>query len=123
MDKVGSDKDFIQELGGLYVIGTERLLDAARQAGVRRLVHVSTESVLAEGNPLVNVDEAAPYPEHPLPRYPLTKQLAERRVRAANGDGLETVVIRPRLIWGDNDTSLLPQLAESGYLKALFFRL
>lgn len=95
------------------VIGTERLLDAARQAGVRRLVHVSTESVLAEGNPLVNVDEAAPYPEHPLPRYPLTKQLAERRVRAANGDGLETVVIRPRLIWGDNDTSLLPQLADA----------
>lgn len=101
------------EFHAVNVLGTERLLEAARQAGVRRLVHVSTESVLVDGRPLVKVDEFAPYPAHPLPRYLHTKQWAERRVCEANGQGLETVVIRPRLIWGDHDTSLLPQLVDA----------
>ena len=33
-------------------------------------------------------------------------------VRDANGDGLETVVIRPRFVWGRGDTTLLPALVE-----------
>jgi nucleoside-diphosphate-sugar epimerase len=40
-------------------------------------------------------------------------------VRAANADGFETVVLRPRLVWGAGDTTLLPGIvdaAESGKL-------
>ena len=48
--------------------------------------------------------------------YPLTKGIAEKAVLAANGNGLETVVVRPRFIWGKGDTSLLPQLV--GAVKA-----
>ena len=33
-------------------------------------------------------------------------------MRAANGDGLETVVVRPRFVWGRGDTSLLPAIIE-----------
>jgi nucleoside-diphosphate-sugar epimerase len=33
-------------------------------------------------------------------------------VRAADGDGLETVVVRPRFVWGRGDTSLLPAIIE-----------
>ena len=33
-------------------------------------------------------------------------------MRAANGEGLETVVVRPRFVWGHGDTTLLPQLVE-----------
>jgi nucleoside-diphosphate-sugar epimerase len=33
-------------------------------------------------------------------------------VRSANDAGLETVVIRPRFVWGRGDTTLLPQLVE-----------
>ena len=33
-------------------------------------------------------------------------------MRAANGDGLETVVVRPRFVWGRGDTTLLPALVE-----------
>ena len=39
------------------VDGTINVLEAARAAGVRRVVHVSTEAVLADGKPLTNVDE------------------------------------------------------------------
>lgn len=33
-------------------------------------------------------------------------------VREANRDGFETVVLRPRFVWGAGDTTLLPTMAE-----------
>jgi nucleoside-diphosphate-sugar epimerase len=96
----------------LNVRGTEHVIAACRDAGVRRLVHVGTEAALMAGAPLVNVDEAAPLrPDSPA-LYSSSKAKAEQRVRAANGDGLETVVIRPRFVWGRGDTTLLPAMVE-----------
>lgn len=95
------------------VTGTEALIAVARAAGVRRFLHVSTEAVLADGGPLRDVDESHPYPKHPLPRYARTKQAAEQRVLAANSGNFQTVVIRPRLIWGGDDSSLLPKIAAA----------
>jgi nucleoside-diphosphate-sugar epimerase len=96
----------------LNVRGTQNVIDACRAAGVRRLVHVGTEAALMAGQPLVNVDESAPLrPDSPA-LYPSSKAKAEELVRAANGDGLETVVVRPRFVWGRGDTTLLPALTE-----------
>lgn len=95
------------------VTGTGNVLAGCREAGVRRLVHVGTEAALMVGQPLIQVDEMAPLrPDSPAP-YPATKAMAEERVRAANGDGLETIVIRPRMVWGPGDTTILPGLAEA----------
>jgi len=96
----------------INVYGTRNVVDACRDAGVRRLVHVGTEAALMAGQPLVNVDEGAPLrPDSPA-LYPSSKARAEQVVRAANGDGLETVVSRPRFVWGRGDTTLLPQIVE-----------
>ena len=96
----------------LNVHGTQNVINACREAGVRRLVHVGTEAALMAGQPLVNVDEGAPLrPDSPA-LYPSSKAKAEQLVRAANGDELETVVVRPRFVWGRGDTTLLPQIAE-----------
>lgn len=92
------------------VAGTEAALVAARQAGVSGFVQVSTEAVYADGGPMTNLEETRPLPENPLPRYALTKNLAERAVAAANAPGFRTVIARPRLIWGAGDTSVLPKL-------------
>jgi nucleoside-diphosphate-sugar epimerase len=97
----------------INVTGTENALAAARAAGIRRFVHVGTEAVLADGKPIVRADEQRPRAARPAGPYPLTKSLAEAAVIAANRDGLETVVIRPRFIWGKGDTSLLPHLASA----------
>jgi nucleoside-diphosphate-sugar epimerase len=94
------------------VTGTENALAAARAAGVQRFVHVSTEAVLADGKPIVRADEARPRTSRPIGPYPLSKGLAEDRVLAANRDGLATVIVRPRFIWGAGDTNLLPKIAE-----------
>jgi nucleoside-diphosphate-sugar epimerase len=104
----------------LNVQGTANVIAACRAAGVRRLVHVGTEAALMAGQPLVQVDEDAPLrPDSPV-LYAATKAKAEQLVRAADGGGLETVVIRPRFVWGRGDTTLLPALVAS--VKAGQFR-
>jgi len=113
----GRREDFLR----ITVGGTERVLAAARAAGVRRLVHVSTEAVLAGGGSLAGVDERTPLPARPLGLYPLSKGLAEQRALAANGPGLATVVVRPRFIWGRGDTVLLPGLVAAMKSGAWFW--
>jgi len=98
------------EFERINVGGTANVIAACRAARVRRLVHVGTEAALMAGEPLVNVNEDAPLrPDSPA-LYSATKAKAELRVRAANRDGLETVVVRPRFVWGRGDTTLLPAL-------------
>jgi nucleoside-diphosphate-sugar epimerase len=92
------------------VRGTEHVLAAAKNAGVRRLVHIGTEAVLVGGGPIVRADEKRPLPERSIGLYPLTKKLAERLVLASE---MDAVVIRPRLIWGKGDTSVLPELVKA----------
>lgn len=92
------------------VLGTQRLLEAARAAGVRRFIHISTEAVLARGQDLVDVDETCPpAPASPYP-YSATKAQAESLVLAANCDGFTTIALRPRFIWGPGDQTLLPAI-------------
>ena len=94
------------------VTGTQNALRACAQAGVRRFVHVGTEAALMAGKPLVNVDETAPLrPDSPA-LYSSTKARAEQAVRAASRDGFETVVVRPRFVWGVGDTTLLPVMVD-----------
>lgn len=95
------------------VRGTENVLEAARAVGIKRLVHVSTEAVLVDGSPLVNVDETRPLPERPIGHYTSTKGAAERLVVSVNSPEMTTVVVRPRFIWGKGDTSVLPILVDA----------
>jgi nucleoside-diphosphate-sugar epimerase len=104
----GSRADF--ERGN--VVGTRNALAAARQAGVRRFVHVGTEAALLAGQPLVEADERAPLRFDSPALYSSTKARAEEAVIEANRNGLETVVVRPRFVWGRGDTTLLPAMTE-----------
>jgi nucleoside-diphosphate-sugar epimerase len=104
----GSRADF--ERGNVQ--GTRNALAAARQAGVRRFVHVGTEAALLAGEPLIEVDERAPLRFDSPALYSSTKARAEAAVLEANGNGLETVVVRPRFVWGRGDTTLLPIMTD-----------
>ncbi|MCP3142815.1 NAD-dependent epimerase/dehydratase family protein [Pyxidicoccus xibeiensis] len=95
------------------VRGTERVLEAARAAGVKRFVHISTEAVLVDGRQLVKVNETWPVPERPIGDYPSTKAEAERLVLSVNSPEFTTVAVRPRFVWGRGDTSLLPEFVEA----------
>jgi nucleoside-diphosphate-sugar epimerase len=101
------------EFERVNVQGTENVLRACREAGVARLVHVGTEAALLAGRPLIDVDETAPLRPTSPALYCATKAAAELRVLAANREGFETIVVRPRFVWGRGDTTLLPALVAA----------
>jgi nucleoside-diphosphate-sugar epimerase len=105
----GSREEFERD----NVEGTRNVLAAARQAGLRRFVHVGTEAALLAGRPLIEVDERAPLRFDSPALYSSTKARAEEAVIEANGEGLQTVVVRPRFVWGRGDNTLLPAIAEA----------
>lgn len=96
----------------LNVEGTRTALAACRDAGVGRFVHVGTEAAVWAGEPLVGIDETAPLRPDSKVDYCATKALAEQAVLGA-GDGIETVVLRPRFVWGPGDATILPGLVEA----------
>lgn len=93
--------------------GAEAVFKAARTAGVARAVHISTESVLSDGRPLVMVEETRPYPRRPAGSYSRSKIAAEKAVLTLDGHGLAVMAVRPRFVWGRDDTTALPALVEA----------
>lgn len=94
------------------VTGTRNVIDVCRAKGVTRLVYTSTPSVAFAGHDQEGLDESTPYPTHYLAHYPKTKAEAERAVLEANDESLQTVALRPHLIWGPGDTQLIPRIIE-----------
>ncbi|MGH3496153.1 MAG: NAD-dependent epimerase/dehydratase family protein [Nocardioidaceae bacterium] len=80
--------------------GTITVLDAARAARVRRMVHVSSNSPFGV-NPTTEDVFRHDEPYRPYMGYGRSKMLAEQRVRDANDPGgLQTVVVRPPWFYG-----------------------
>jgi nucleoside-diphosphate-sugar epimerase len=95
------------------VVGTENVIAACREAGVKRLVFTSSPSVTFAGRDQCGVNESAPYPRRWLAYYPQTKAMAERLVLESKGSGgLLTCALRPHLIWGPRDQHLIPRLLK-----------
>ena len=94
--------------------GTETVVGAAAQAGVRRVVHCSTESILLprRRNKGTLIDEAAPPSLADMAGpYTRSKHLGERAAFAAGRDGLDVVVVNPTVPIGDGDRNMTPPAA------------
>ena len=100
------------------VAATERLLAWSERVGVKRFVHVSTPALYFDFQDQFDLDETARSPR-PINLYAETKGRAEELVRRAE---FETVILRPRAIYGPGDQALLPRLEsaiEAGPLPLL----
>ncbi|MBZ4017568.1 NAD-dependent epimerase/dehydratase family protein [Streptomyces purpurogeneiscleroticus] len=87
------------------IVGTQALMREARQAGVRRIVHLSTAAVYGLGpHRGIAVDEIGPAPVSAASR---TRLAGERSALDAGA-----VVLRPYLITGTGDRWVVPALAE-----------
>ncbi|MRW83465.1 NAD-dependent epimerase/dehydratase family protein [Pseudoduganella sp. FT26W] len=93
--------------------GTRHVFASARHAGIQRAIHLSTESVLLNGEPLVNATENHEFPPKPAGGYSRTKAEAERIALSFANEAMSVVVLRPRFVWGRDDTTALPQLAAA----------
>jgi nucleoside-diphosphate-sugar epimerase len=103
----------------INVDGTEALLAGCLAHGVRRLLYVSSPSVVFDGRDQHDAREDVPYPRRFTSIYSLTKKLGEDRVNAAHASGLETVILRPKAIFGPGDQALLPRLIAAARQQRL----
>lgn len=90
------------------VEGTRNVLDAARDAGVKRLVFTATIEAVGtskDGKPL-----AEETPQQPRNIYGRTKLQAEQLVRNYDGGAMETVVVRPPMTYGPREPILCARL-------------
>ncbi|KAB7622611.1 NAD-dependent epimerase/dehydratase family protein [Alkalilimnicola sp. S0819] len=97
----------------INIAGTSLLYRVARRQKVARALHISTEAVLLTGSPLRNATEDMPIPPTLAGGYSHSKSNAERIARNANGREMSVVVIRPRFVWGKDDTTALKQLLSA----------
>ena len=102
-----------EEFYKVNVEGTRNALNAARDAKVPVFLHIGTEAILAGEEPIIMADETRPAAKRPAGLYPWSKGLADLMVRDADGPAMRTVVVRPRFIWGKDDTTILPKIVNS----------
>lgn len=91
------------------VEGTRRALAAARQAGARTFVHVSSSMVY--GLPR-QVPMREDHPRQPLGPYGRSKLLAETLVEEASAQGLATAIVRPGPIFGPGRLGVITRLFD-----------
>jgi sterol-4alpha-carboxylate 3-dehydrogenase (decarboxylating) len=99
--------------------GTENLIRAAQKHDVKKLVYVSSASVVYGGGDIANGDESLPYATKFAAPYAETKSIAEQAVLSARG--LYTVALRPHTIFGPGDTRMVPAILEKARKNALKF--
>lgn len=108
-----------EEFDRVNVQGTRTVLDAARGAGVRRMVMVSSPSVAHAGAPLVGAAADPADPDHARSDYARTKAEAERLALAADSDDFAVVAVRPHLVWGPGDTQLTARIIQRAHAGRL----
>jgi nucleoside-diphosphate-sugar epimerase len=107
--RVGVSKADCERMRDTNVRGTERVLDAAIAAGVRRIVYVSTIGVFGNtGGEIVDETYRPPGRDF-LSCYEETKYLAHE---AARERGDVVVIVQPGGVYGPGDTSPLALLIE-----------
>ncbi len=94
-------------------LATDHVIAACHANSIHQLVFSSSPSVTFNGQHQRGVDESEPYATRWLCHYPHTKALAEQAVLAAHQIGrLNTLALRPHLIWGEDDPHILPRMLE-----------
>jgi nucleoside-diphosphate-sugar epimerase len=99
----------------ITIDGTRNMVDAAIQAGVRRLVHISSISVYGYHTREITVDESFElgFALYKWAYYSRSKVAAERIVWDAHRAGrIELTVIRPAWIYGERDRATVARLVR-----------
>lgn len=100
------------EIRSVIVDGTRTVLAAARDAGVRRVVHISSTSVYGLPDAVPTTEE---YPRSPVDEYGHAKVAAEEICEKFRADGMCVPVLRPKTFLGPGRLGLFAMLFEWAY--------
>lgn len=105
----------------LYIVnvqGTRHILDAAKRAGVKRVILTSSAAAVGLREDGLPSDESVPF-NLPPSRFPYghSKALCEQEALAAVQAGQEVILINPTVVFGPGDINLI-----SGSMVAEFAR-
>jgi 2-alkyl-3-oxoalkanoate reductase len=93
--------------------GVASLVAACQGAGVERLVHWGSLTVLGLPRRGQLVTEDSQYPTRSVDDYTASRIAGERLVREAHGQrGLSTVVVRSGAIWGEGEPDIMPRIVR-----------
>ncbi|MFZ9630380.1 MAG: NAD-dependent epimerase/dehydratase family protein, partial [Ilumatobacteraceae bacterium] len=143
LDGAGAQTDVIHTAGIIHprrcrefvevnAQGTRHVVDVARRAGVRRLVHVSSNSPFGT-NPDVDDTFRDNEPYHPYLGYGRSKMLAELAVLEAVERGLDAVIVRPPWFYGPHQpprqttffrlvrTGRFPVIGDGGQRRSMVY--
>jgi len=101
------ERDHYQKVN---VIGTQALLDYARQNRVKRFIYCSTVGVL--GTIPARLPAAPDDPPRADGPYHHTKWMAEKHVREAADKDMTTMIVRPTITYGRGDDGFIPRLID-----------
>ncbi|MGP5046512.1 NAD-dependent epimerase/dehydratase family protein [Glutamicibacter ardleyensis] len=102
--------------------GTANLLAAAKSAGIKDFVFVSSPSVAHFGNSLAGASAGVANPNLARGNYARSKAAAELSALAEDSPEFRVAAIRPHVVWGPGDTQLVERVvdrAKSGRLPLL----
>ncbi len=94
------------------VVATDNIINSCQIHGVKRLIHLSSPSIYFNYQHRRNIRETEPLPFKAANHYALSKRLAEQSITDAHQDGLETIILRPRGIFGPGDNAIIPRLLK-----------
>ncbi|MBT2233618.1 NAD(P)-dependent oxidoreductase [Nonomuraea sp. NEAU-A123] len=98
-----------EQIHDLIVGGTRTVLEAGRQAGVERLVHISSTAVY--GLPTL-VPTPEEHPRAPVDPYTRAKAAAEELAEKYRADGMRVPILRPKTFLGPGRMGLFAMLFE-----------
>jgi len=98
------------------VDATRNILDAVKECGAERLVHISSPSVYCSDEDQFNIPEDHAFTTAPLNYYIQSKIEAEELVASSE---IPHIILRPRGIFGPGDPSIFPRLIDRMAKKKL----
>jgi dihydroflavonol-4-reductase len=118
--KVGIPKKEHEAMYDANVRGTERVLDAAFQAGVGRIVYVSTVNVFGNtGGEIVDETYERPGPNY-VSYYDETKYLSHQVAKERIKKGVPVVIVQPGGVYGPGDHSEVGNVIDQTRTGKLF---
>ena len=104
--KVSHDPDDAQQLFQLHVVGTENVLEAAAEVGVKRVVYISTSGTIAVSDDLDRVARETDEPPLKFIKswpYYRSKLIAEQAALSRSSEALPVISLNPSLLLGPGD--------------------